>query len=215
MTLSVYHKIEVGQREVYENEIDVLAKTFGYTAKELFNEIAKLYNAGELTKQIDKVKERVKSVLEPGNPVSGLNINDGLYGAQLYDNARRKLIPVFGVPDGKSIQLKKSDETMIPAPAELEGRSGIYAVVPNTKRTNGFLPEKSYVFVDATQKVAVGDLAVFIDDDFNSLKSEESVKAQIAVVQKDSHGKIFGHISNPDEKIVAQTMHKVILVVMK
>ena len=28
MTLSVYHKIEVGQREIYENEIDILAKTF-------------------------------------------------------------------------------------------------------------------------------------------------------------------------------------------
>jgi len=89
MTLSVYHKIEVGQREVYENEIDVLAKTFGYTAKQLFDEIAKLYNSGELTKQINKVKERVKSVLEPGNPESGLDIHGGLYGAQLYDNARK------------------------------------------------------------------------------------------------------------------------------
>lgn len=215
MTLSVYHKIEVGQREVYEDEIDVLAKTFGYTAQELFAEIAKLYNAGELTKQINKVKERVKSVLEPGNPVSGLNISDGLYGAQLYDNARKKLIPVFATPDGKAIKLKKSDETMINAPTELEGHSGIYAVVPNTKRSGGFLPENSYVFVDTNTKPGVGDLAVFIDCDFNKMDTEETVDAQIAVVQKDSHGKIFGHVSNPDEKIVAKTMHKVIMVVMK
>ncbi len=215
MTLSVYHKIEVGQREVYENEIDVLAKAFGYTASQLFNEIAKLYNEGELTKQINKVTERVKSVLEPGNPVSGLNINGGLYGAQLYDNARKKLVPVFGTPNGKSIKLKKSDETMIVAPSSMEGRNGIYAVIPNSKRLGGFIPESAYVFADANTKANVGDLAVCIDADFTKLTSEDIVEAQIAVIRQDSHGKTYGHISNPEEKIVAKTMHKVVMIVMQ
>ena len=215
MTLSVYHKIEVGQREVYENEIDVLAKTFGYTAQQLFSEIAKLYNAGELTKQINKVKERVKSVLEPGNPMSGLDIHGGLYGAQLYDNARKKLVPVFGKPDGKSIKLKKSDETMIVAPSSLEGISGIYAVIPNSKRLGGFIPETAYVFVDADATPAVGDLAVCIDSDFANMNSDDVASANLAVVRQDSHGKIYGHISNPEEKINAKTMHKVVMIVMK
>ena len=215
MTLSVYHKIEVGQREVYENEIDVLAKAFGYTASQLFNEIAKLYNEGELTKQINKVTERVKSVLEPGNPVSGLNINGGLYGAQLYDNARKKLVPVFGTPNGKSIKLKKSDETMIVAPSSMEGRNGIYAVIPNSKRLGSFIPESAYVFADANTKANVGDLAVCIDADFTKLTSEDIVEAQIAVIRQDSHGKTYGHISNPEEKIVAKTMHKVVMIVMQ
>ncbi len=56
MTLSVYHKIEVGQREVYENEIEPLATSFGYSAETLFDEIATLYKSGELNKQISKVK---------------------------------------------------------------------------------------------------------------------------------------------------------------
>jgi transcriptional regulator with XRE-family HTH domain len=215
MTLSVYHKIEVGQREVYEDEIDVLAKTFGYTASQLFDEIAKLYNAGELTKQINKVKERVKSVLEPENPISGLDVHGGLYGAQLYDNARKKLVPVFGKPDGKSIKLKKSDETMIVAPVALEGVSGIYAVIPNSKRVGGFIPETAYVFVDANATPVAGDLAVCIDADFSQMKSDELVDAQIAVVRQDSHGKIYGHVSNPEEKVIYKTMHKVIMIVMK
>ena len=109
MTLSVYHKIEVGQREVYENEIDGLAKAFGFKTPELFDEITKLYNSGELNKQINKVKERVKAVLEPCNPASSLDGRCGLYGAQMYDNARKKLVPVFGTPSGKSIKFKKSD----------------------------------------------------------------------------------------------------------
>ncbi len=215
MTLSVYHKIEVGQREVYENEIDVLANAFGYTASQLFDEIAKLYNSGELTKQINKVTERVKSVIEPRNPSSGLNISGGLYGAQLYDNARKKLVPVFGTPDGKSIKLKKSDETMIVAPSTLEGRSGIYAVIPNSKRVGGFIPETAYVFADANITPKVGDLAVCINADFSKLKSDEIVDANIAIVRQDAHGKTYGHISNPEEKINAKTMHKIVMIVMR
>lgn len=213
MTLSVYHKIEVGQREVYENEIEVLANAFGYTASQLFNEIAKLYNNGDLTKQINKVTERVKSVLEPGNPTSGLNINGGLYGAQLYDNARKKLVPVFGNPSGKCIKFKKSDETMIVAPSSMEGRNGIYAVVPNSKRLGGFIPENSYVFADANIKPAVGDLAICIDANFSEMNPEEIANAQIAVIRQDTHGKVYGHISNPEEKITAATMHKVVMIV--
>jgi len=215
MTLSVYHKIEVGQREIYENEIEVLAKTFGYTTEQLFDEIANLYKAGELTKQINKVKERVKSVLEPGNPVSGLDIQDGLYGAQLYDNARKKLVPVFGKPNGKEISLKKSDENMIVAPSTLEGLVSVYAVVPNAKRLGGFIPETSYVFVDADSTPEVGDLAMFIDADFAKMTSDDVASAQIAVVRQDTHGKKYGHVSNPDDKINYKTMHKVIMIVMK
>jgi len=215
MTLSVYHKIEVGQREVYENEIDVLAKAFGYTASQLFDEIAKLYSDGELTKQINKVTERVKSVLEPGNPSSGLDMHGGLYGAQLYDNARKKLVPVFGSPSGKGIKLKKSDETMIVAPSALEGRSGIYAIVPNSKRSGGFIPESAYVFADANIKPNVGDLAVCINADFAKMKTDEIADAQIAVVRQDTHGKVYGHISNPEEKINAKTMHKIVMIVMQ
>ena len=215
MTLSVYHKLEVGQREVYENEIDTLAAAFGYTASQLFDEIARLYNAGELNKQINKVKERVKSVLEPCNPESGLNMHCGLYGAQLYDNARKKLVPVFGVPSGKAIKFKKSDEDMIVAPASVEGCCCVYALRPNSKRLGGVIPESAYVFADASKTPEVGDLAVFIDDDFAKMNETDTVNAHIAVVRKDAQGKMYGHISGPEEKVAGKTMHKVIMVVMQ
>ena len=215
MTLSVYHKIEVGQREVYENEVETLAKTFGYTYEQLFNEIANLYKSGELTKQMDKVKERVKSVLEPRNPESELDSHSGLYGAQLYDNARKKLVPVFGTPEGKAISLKKSDETMIVAPSDLEGMNGIYAVIPNSKRLGGFIPESSYVFVDINAKVKAGDLAVCMDTDFAKLSESDTTTAHIVIVRQDTRGNLYGHVSNPDEKITGKTMHKVIMVVMQ
>lgn len=215
MTLSVYHKIEVGQREVYKDEIEPLAKSFNHTVDSMFETIVSMYKSGELNKQISKVKERVKSVLVPGNPLSGIDMHDGLYGAKLYDSARKKLVPVFGTPDGKTIRFKKTDETMIVAPMSLEGRNGIYAVIPNSKRSNGFIPEKSYVFADAFTKPEVGDLAVSIDEDFENLHSENATTAQIVVVKQDSKGNVYGQLVSPEEKVVGKTLHKVIMIVME
>ena len=215
ITLSVYHKIEVGQREIYQNEIEPLAKSFALGAEELFDKIANLYKSGALNKQISKVKERVKSVLVPGNPVSGMDMHGGLYGAKLYDSARKKLVPVFGTPAGKAIAFKKSDKTMIVAPMTLEGRAEIYAVMPNSKRLGGFVPEKSYVFADASIPAKPGDLAVAIDADFNSLDDDTTINAYIVSVRQDSKGKVYGQMSSPDEKITPQTMHKVVMIVME
>ena len=215
MTLSVYHKIEVGQREIYQNEIEPLARSFALGAEELFDKIANLYKSGELNKHISKVKERVKSVLVPGNPISGMDMHGGLYGAKLYDSARKKLVPVFGTPAGKGISFKKSDKTMIVAPMTLEGRAGIYAVAPNSKRLGGFVPENSYVFADSMTPAQPGDLAVAIDVDFDTLDGDTTVNAQIVSVRQDSKGRVYGQMSSPDEKLTAQTMHKVVMIVME
>jgi transcriptional regulator with XRE-family HTH domain len=215
MTLSVYHKIEVGQREIYENEIEPLAKSFTMSVAGLFDKIATLYKSGELNKQISKVKERVKSVLVPGNPVSGIDMHDGLYGAKLYDSARKKLVPVFGTPAGRAIAFKKSDETMIVAPMNLEGRKGVYAVIPNTKHVGCFLPEKTYVFADINAKVSVGDMAICIDSDFTKLTPTDIATAQIVAVRQDTKGKIYGQGATASEKIIGATMHKVIMIVME
>ena len=215
MTLSVYHKIEVGQREIYKNEIEPFAKSFALGVEDMFKQIADLYKSGELNKHINKVKERVKSVLVPGNPMSGIDMHGGVYGAKLYDSARKKLVPVFGTPSGKSISFKKSDETMIVAPMTLEGRKGIYAIIPNTKRLGGFIPEKSYLFVDALTPAQPGDLAVCLDTDFNALDNETKTTAHVVSVRQDAKGKVYGHIASPEEKITGQTMHKVIMIVME
>ena len=168
-----------------------------------------------MNKQINKVKERIKSVLDPCNPASSLGKHCGLYGAQMYDNARRKLVPVFGTPSGKSIKFKKSDESMIVAPASLEGCCNVYALTPNSKRLGGFVPENSYVFADANTTPVAGDLAVFLDADFDNLTEDDTISAQIALVRQDNKGKLYGHLSNPEEKITGTVMHKIIMIVMK
>ena len=104
---------------------------------------------------------------------------------------------------------------MIVAPMTLEGRAEIYAVIPNPKRLGGFVPEKSYVFADASIPAKPGDLAVAIDTDFNSLDDDTTINAYIVSVRQDSKGKVYGQMSSPDEKITPQTMHKVVMIVME
>jgi transcriptional regulator with XRE-family HTH domain len=216
MTLSVYHKIEVGQREIYEAEVEPLAKSFKLSVTKMFDEIANMYKSGDLNKQINKIKERIKSVLIPGSPLSGIDLPANLYGAKLYDNARAKLVPVFGVPGPRGISLRKSDKTMIVAPLTLEGRTDVYAIKPNVRRLNNVLPENCYIFVDAEQTPRIGDMAVFIDTDFTKLDFDEIVSAQIGILRADSHGRQFGQIWGPDEKIAnAKTMHRVVMIVME
>ncbi|MEE1110675.1 MAG: helix-turn-helix transcriptional regulator [Alphaproteobacteria bacterium] len=215
MTLSVYHKIEVGQREIYKNEIEPLAASFAMNIEDMFAKIAELYKAGELNKHINKVKERVKSVLIPANPVSGIDMHGCVYGAKLYDSARNKLVPVFGTPNGKHLAFKKTDKTMIVAPMSLEGCKNVYAVVPNTKRLGGILPEKSYVFADATINAKPGDMAVCINAEFDKIAPESEVEADIVVVKQDSKGNVYGHLTTPEEKVTGQTMHKVVMIVME
>ncbi|MCQ2582233.1 MAG: helix-turn-helix domain-containing protein [Alphaproteobacteria bacterium] len=213
MTLSVYHKIEVGQREIYKNEIEPLAKSFALTADKMFEHISSLYKSGELSKQIAKVKERVKSVLIPGSPDSDMDIRGGLYGAKLYDSARKKLVPVFGTPDKNAISFKRTDQTMILSPMPLEGNKSIYAIIPNSKRLGGILPDKCYAFVNANKKVSVGDLALFIDKDFSNLSESDTATAHIACVQQDAKGKLYGIVTSPEEKVTGKTIHKIVMIV--
>jgi transcriptional regulator with XRE-family HTH domain len=218
MTLSVYHKIETGQRELYKNELKPLAKSFGKTEKELFDEIAELYKSGKLGKQIDKTVDKVKSVLTPGKPISGADLAGNLYGAKLYDNARKKLIPVFGHPSAKGILFKKSDEQMIAVPTNFENQKSIYAVVPNVKRLNGSLPENCYVFVDSNAVAAPGDMAVLLDADFAKMRGDDTTHAQIVMLREDARGKIYGQVWGPNENIAIKNsdnrLHKVIMIVM-
>ena len=219
MTLSVYHKIEVGQREIYEDEIKPLAKSFGKTQESLFKAIADLYKAGKLTKQIDKVEEKVKSVLIPGSPMSGVNLAGALYGAKLYDSARKKLVPIFGQPGEKDIIFKKSDEKMIVAPISLEGKTSVYAVIPNVKRLGGAFPARAYLFVDADAVAQPGDLAIALQDDFEKLESYAKTHANLVLVKEDAKGKLYGQMFNPDEKIAIKntdnSLHKVVQIVME
>ena len=186
MTLSVYHKIEVGQRDLYEDEIADLAKALKHTPDSMFETIGELFEAGELTKQIKKVGEKVKSALTPNTSAAGIDLSGEIYGAKIYDSARKKLVPVFGMPGDKNIVFKKSDEKMIVSPTNLENNTGIYAVIPNVKRLGNMFPARTYLFIDPEVTAQVGDLAIAFSEDFANIELGAKTHANVVMVKEDT-----------------------------
>ena len=221
MTLSVYHKIEVGQRELYEDEISDLAKALGKTPDSMYKAIAELFEKGDLAKQISKVGEKVRSVLVPTSSSAGLDLSGEIYGAKIYDSARKKLVPVFGTPGDKDKDLvfNKTDEKMIVSPMNLETNMGVYAVIPNVKRLGNMFPARSYLFVDPEAIAQPGDLAVALNEDFDKIEPGTKTHARIVMVGEDAKGKLYGHIVGPDEKITVSNtggrLHKVVQIVIE
>ncbi|MCL2629303.1 MAG: transcriptional regulator [Alphaproteobacteria bacterium] len=212
MTLSVYHHIEVGQRDVYEDEIKNLANMTGRTPEALVKEIYQLHEQGKLKKATDATEtDAPKSITMPGGNLGmgGINIAGVLYGAKMYELTRNRMIPIFGTPSNDGIAFKKSDEKMIIAPSSLEGQQDIYAIIPNSRRMNNVLPPRSYALVNPTSAVQAGDLAILLSKNFDDIKESDKVTGQIVIVREDpDSGKLSGHLYNPDEKIAIGPNHK-------
>ncbi len=217
MTLSVYHKIETGQREVYENEIENLAKSMGKSVDEMFKAIAGLYNSGALSKQIDKAEERVREALKVGKSESNLDMCGAIYGATVYDSVRKNLIPIYGIADGKKLMFMKSDDNMLPPLPKIKSGSGVYAVQVPAGRLGPLFPQKSHLLVNPSIVPVAGDLAVLFDDDYENIASNVQKTARVVMLKEDKSGALIGVQSYPEEKIQIKNgkkrLHKIVHIV--
>lgn len=217
MTLSVYHKIETGQREVYENEIENLAKAMGKSVETMFKSIAELYNSGELTKQIDKAEERVREALKVGKSTSDSDVGSAIYGANVYDSVRKNLIPVYGIPNGKKLDFVKSDENMLQPPSKIKGGNGVYAVQVPNGRMGPMFPSDAYLFAAPGITPKAGDLAILFDEDYEKLSPNSHTVAHIVMLKEEKNGALIGMQVHPEEKIQIKNtknrLHKVISII--
>jgi transcriptional regulator with XRE-family HTH domain len=218
MTLSVYHKIEVGQRGIFENEVGPLAQVFGMTGEQMFAKISELYKTEKIGKFIQKIEKKVKSVLVPTISASGANISGALYGANIYDSVRKKLVPIFAEPDDRdALSFVRSDEKMISLPSGLEGSDSIYAVIPNPKAISRIFPERACMFVDTDAVAGEGDMAVYLKDDFDALAPGVKSHARVVLVGTDAKGKLIGKTESEVFQIknASGRLHKIVYIVME
>jgi DNA-binding XRE family transcriptional regulator len=218
MTLSVYHKIEVGQRGIFEPEVEPLAKMFNMTGDKMFASISELYKSGKLGKFITKTEEKVKSVLVPGASTAGASFSGALYGADIYNSVRKKLVPIFAEPDAKgSLVFSKTDEKMIAMPVGFEGRDSIYAVIPNPKAISRAFPEHAHVFVDSDAVAGKGDVAVYLSENFANIAPGSKAHARVVLVGVDAKGKLIGQTETEVLQIknAAERLHKVVQINME
>ena len=184
MTLSVYHRIEMGQREVSDKEMKNIAKALNTSVDALKNDIKALEDKGMLDEIIQRNDAKYKLLSTPRGAISsfGSSIPDGLK------------ISVYGIAgkDG-DVFIDFSQETRkVQRPSTLYGKKDAYAVNLCTRRLGSLLPTRSVLFVDPQEMVSVGDIAIYYTSEND---------AKILSIREDENGKLYGMRWNPDDRI--------------
>jgi len=184
MTLSVYHRIEMGQREVSDKEYNNIAAALNISSEELKRKIASLGKDGVLDEIIEKNDAKYKILTSSRGAVS-VNASNALKTAED--------LPVYGqAGNNGNILIDQENLTYMKRPLSLIDKKEAYALNLCTRRLGNLLPMRSKLFVDPSQSVSIGDLVVYIID-------EE--QAMILSIKENEAGKLYGKRWAPDEKI--------------
>ena len=187
MTLSVYHRIEMGQREVSDKEFKNIAKALEMTAEELKEEIKSLEDKGMLEEIIQRNDAKYKLLSTPRGAISAFT--NAVNNSQ--DNIK---ISVYGTAGKEGNVIIDFDEETkkVQRPVKLFSKKDAYAVNLCTRRLGTLLPTRSILFVDPQDVVSVGDIALYFVDE---------KEAKILSIREDENGQLYGLRWNPDERI--------------
>ncbi len=201
MTLSVYHRIEMGQREVSDKELKNIAKAMNTPVEELKENIKSLEDKGMLEEIIQRNDAKYKLLSTPRGAISAFGNTTNQDGVK---------ISVFGVAgkDGDIIIDFEQETKKVQRPPQLYNKKEAYAVNLCSRRLGSLLPTRSIMFVDPQEVVSVGDIAIYFVND------EE---AKILSIREDENGALYGLRWNPDERIDISNddlnkVHKVVAV---
>lgn len=195
MTLSVYHRIEMGQREVSDKEMRNIARALIISVEDLKKAIEELDKKGMLEEIIQR--------------------NDAKY--KLLSNVRQSpasqssgeiKVSVFGTAgtDGNIVVDFDNETKRLSLP--LQQNKDIYALNLCTRRLGTLLPARSVLLVNPHEAVSTGDIAAYYVD-------EETVA--IVSIKEDDNGQLYGIRWNPDEKLMIDgnklnQLHKIVAI---
>ena len=184
MTLSVYHRIEMGQREVSDKEYNNIARALGF--------------------ELDKLKEEIKNLDEEGKLEEIITHNDTKYKVNnivkmmpeqsSYIDIEALRIPVFGISgDEGAIVIDKSYSSKeATKPANLSDKRDVYGVSLCTRRLGSILSNRAVMFVAPSEVASVGDIALYYKNDNTAF---------VVSVREDETGQLYGLMWNPEERI--------------
>lgn len=202
MTLSVYHRIEMGQREVSDKEFNNIAKALSFSPDDLRKEVKRLNDAGELEDIMEKTDAKYKSLATPkGSRVS-------MYGVYTGDLPTVRVYGVAGANGNLIIDKEDVEAKEVTCPFQLMDKKDIYAINLSTRRLGTLLPSRAILFVDPQESVSVGDIALYY------VNENEAV---VLSVREDDNGLIYGLRFNPEERIDMNAdslsmLHKVVVI---
>ena len=157
LTLSVYHRIEMGQREVEEDVLERIAHAIGYSGTDLQLKIYDLDMSGAL----DELKN---NDLKTGIETSKGGYNDLPVSRFMMKNADSQeiTIQVFGMPqeDGTLLIDKTRPVGSVICPSTLAKETDLYGVRLLTKTLGDIIPQRSILVVAPHAKILDGDIVV-------------------------------------------------------
>ena len=184
MTLSVYHRIEMGQREVSDKEYNNIARALGFELDKLKEEIKKLDEEGKLEEIIthNDTKYKVNNIVKMIPDQSS------------YIDIEALRIPVFGISgDEGAIVIDKSlSSKEATKPANLSDKRDVYGVSLCTRRLGSILSNRAVMFVAPSEVASVGDIALYYKNDNTAF---------VVSVREDETGQLYGLMWNPEERI--------------
>ena len=200
MTLSVYHRIEMGQREVSDKEFKNISKAINMDPEVLRQTIKTLEEKGMLEEIIQRNDAKYKLLSTPRGAISA-------FTATTQDTMK---ISVYGVAakDGDILVDFSTETKKVQRPSQLYNKKEAYGLNLCTRRLGSLLPTRSVLLVDPQDVVSVGDIAVYYP-------SENSAK--VISIREDENGMLYGMRWNPDEKITINnsdlnSLHKVVAI---
>ena len=184
MTLSVYHRIEMGQREVSDKEYHNIAKALSLTVEKLKAEIKKLESDGVLEDIIEHNETRYKL------------LNSSRYSntaTPIEENDEITMLPVYGSSnaEGDIVIDKENPVKEVACPVQLQNKADAYAVTLCTRRLGSLLPSRAILFIDKTEVVSAGDIALYY---------VSATETKLISVREDENGQLYGLRWNPDER---------------
>ena len=184
MTLSVYHRIEMGQREVSDKEYRNIAKALSMPLEKLKEEIQTLDASGQLEDIIEHNDTRYKLL----NNARYANI-----GLSSTDSNEDVMVPIYGIgnSDGNIIIDKSGTFKEIACPAHLSAKHSVYAINLCTRRLGSLLSNRAVLFVDPNEIVSAGDIALYYINE---------TETKLLSIREDENGQLYGLRWNPDER---------------
>ena len=174
MTLSVYHRIEMGQREVDETSFGAIASALGMTATDLQKRIYELDMSGVL-EDLKNSETRTGVNLFKGGykdlPISRLMLRRA--------EDQEVTVPIEALPsqDGNIYRDKAHSVGAVVCPSTLANDPGLYAVRLGGRESFAtVLPPSSVLVVSPTMPLREADLAVLL---------KENQELEIVKVHKD------------------------------
>jgi len=163
MTLSVYHRIEMGQREVDESAFSAIASALGMTSVDLQKRIYDLDMSGFLED------------LKNSETKTGVNLFKGGYNDLPISRLMLRraedqeiTVPIEALPgqDGKIYRDKAHSVGAVVCPSTLANDPGLYAIRLGSRESfANVLPPSAVLVVSPTMPLRENDLAVWLKED--------------------------------------------------